>query len=546
MVISGPWEFPAVQIPRRGPRRRTLLFILAFAMISVLVIATFAAGQAKVLNPRNDSRDKRNKTLGEIEGKNPANDCWKHHAGEGMRDTVVVYPIVPRQLKVGEPYDIPVQILNPWKQEVRKIELDVKLIGDQVLTVEAAASSVAAKLDRFYNFPPQIVGPAAGTPPTGLPVEPVASKEVEIPFEVPLGASALVASVELAPRRVPPGDPQLYDVLLLEEKAKFGTRFEPNNATAGDSLNRHYAGPVFTNGTYRIKVEHTQGNALETDVFVNVTVVMGKSSGGAAAGEKIYTIKTDPAATIIKGGAPLTYFVTVVPFAPGPQNMEFHVRAENYYKHQLEETPNEDFYNRYANLSQDEDFIQGASITPQRRVMVGSSFVASEFGAAGAEAVEEQWQLVLAEMTGFAAAGLLLPSLLLGGTYGKASRRLFNNILGGAKRRVMFHNLSSLALSLVAVIHIVLFVLEIRYTILMGVMWGGFGALSLLILGLTGYYQVPLIQRHGYKWWRFTHLAFGLLVVIFVGYHMIADGPDFFFLKERIPQWINEVNLAQK
>jgi predicted ferric reductase len=88
--------------------------------------------------------------------------------------------------------------------------------------------------------------------------------------------------------------------------------------------------------------------------------------------------------------------------------------------------------------------------------------------------------------------------------------------------------------------------LEIRYTILMGILWGGLGALSLLVLGLTGYYQVPLIQRHGYKWWRYTHLVFGLLVVIFVAYHSVADGPDFFFIKEQIPKWINNINLAQK
>lgn len=535
-----------VQIPRRGPRRRTLLFVLAFFLISILVIATFTAGQAKVLNPRNDPRDPRNKTLGEIEGKNPANDCWKHHAGEGMRDAVVIYPIMPRQLKIGEPYDIPIQVLNPWKQEVRKIELDVTLFGEPKLTVQGAASSVAAKLDRFYNMQ-AVVGQAVaqpGLPPAG-PVT-LYPSVIEMPFEVPFGATGIVATVELVPRRDLDPNPDVYYVQMLAEKETVGTHFqETENQTNNQSFTRTYAGQAFSNGTYRIKVDHSQGTAAETDVYATVTVVMGKSAAGGV-GEKVYTIETNPADVILKGGAPITYTVTVVPFAAGPQDMEFHIRAENYYKHQLEETPNEDFYNRYANLSQEEDFIAGNTITPQRRVMVGSTFIASEFGAATGEAVEDQWQLVLGEMTGFASAGLLLPSLLLGGTYGKASRRFFNNILGGAKRRVMFHNLSSLALSLVAFIHILLFILEIRYTILMGVMWGGLGALSLLILGLTGYYQVPLIQRHGYKWWRVTHLAFGLLVLVFVGYHMIADGPDFFFLKERIPQWINEVNLAQK
>ncbi len=537
-----------MQIPRRGPRRRTVLFVLAFSLISLLVIATFTAGQGKVLTPRNDARDSRNKALGEIEGGNPANDCWKHHAGEGMRDSVIIYPIVPRQLKIGEPYEIPVQVINPWKQEVRKIELDLKLYGEPKLTVEAAAASVAAKLDRFYNFH-EVVGAAAAQSPAPIPPgAPVTfyPHEIAIPFEVPFGATGIVASVELVPRRNVDPNPNAYNVQMLAEKESFGTHFkEPNNETSNTTLNRTYAGQAFSNGTYRVEIDHLQGTAVETDVYLSITVVMGKSSAGGV-GERVYTIKTDPTAVILKGGAPITYKVTVIPFAEGFQDMEFHVRAENYYKHQLTGTPDEDFYNRYANLTQETDFIQGNSITPQRHVLIGKTAIASEFGAAPAPLVEDQWQLVLGEMTGFASAGLLLPSLLLGGTYGKASRRFFNTILGGAKRRVMFHNLSSLALSLVAFIHILLFILEIRYTILMGVMWGGLGALSLLILGLTGYYQVPLIQRHGYKWWRLTHLAFGLLVLVFVGYHMIADGPDFFFLKERIPQWINDVNLAQK
>jgi hypothetical protein len=535
-----------VQIPRRGPRRRTALFVVAFLFIAILTVATFTAGQGKVLNPRNDPRDARNKTLGEIEGKNPANDCWKHHAGEGMRDAVILYPIVPIQLKLGEPYDIPIQVLNPWKQEVRKIQLDVSLLGEPKMVVQGAAANLAAKQDRFY-FHQGIIGPS-GSQQDGLPPPvsgAVRSATLVYSFDVPMGASGIVANVELVPRRVPPADVQSYDVEIFAEKQAFGQKFEPHTTGPGPTTNRSFAGPVFSNGTYRIEVEHTQGLALETDVFINVTVAMGSRTGGGG-GAKVYEIKTSPDDVIVKGGAPLTYFVTVIPFAEGPQPMEFHVRAENYYKHQLEVTPNEDFYNRYANLSQDSDFIAGNTITPQRQVLIGNRFIPSEFGAAEAEAVEDQWQLVLGEMTGFAAAGLLLPSLLLGGTYGKGSRRLFNNLLGGAKRRVMFHNLSSLALSLVALVHLLLFLLEIRYTLLMGVMWGGLGVLSLLVLGLTGYYQVPLIQRHGYKWWRFTHLTFGLLVVIFVGYHMIADGPDFFFLKERLPQWINDINLAQK
>lgn len=545
-----------MQIPRRGPRRRSVLFVLVLLLTALVVVSTFSAGQGKTLNPRNDNRDPRNTApkagmgYGEIQGANPANDCWAHHKGEGMRDAVIVYPILPRQLKVNEPADIPVQIVNPWKQDVRKMQLFVSL-GDnatQILTVEALASSVAAKQDAYYQRY-AVVGPSAEDP-TGQQ----ARKNVSIPLEVPAGASAITAYIELKPRGQAPLPPQvsggqdMYDVRFRTpvDSVRGGAHFtpggpEPQNRTV---LSRHYAAQLNTNGTHYVEVDHAQGYALETDIFLNATIVMGRAGGGG--GEKTYQIKIPEGATILDGGEPLTATVRVTPFATGTQTLEFHVRAENYYKHQLAVTPNEDFYNRYQTLDEGEDLIVGNSITPKRFATVGTTFIPSEFEAVGATRSEDQWQFVLAETSGFAAAALLLPSLLLGGTYGKASRRLLNTILGGAKRRVMYHNLSSLALSLVAFVHLILFVYELRYTILMGVMWGGLAALSLLVLGLTGYYQVPLIQRHGYKWWRYTHLTFGLLVVLFLAYHMIADGPDFFFIKEQIPKWINDINLAGK
>jgi hypothetical protein len=66
------------------------------------------------------------------------------------------------------------------------------------------------------------------------------------------------------------------------------------------------------------------------------------------------------------------------------------------------------------------------------------------------------------------------------------------------------------------------------------------------VLGLTGYYQIPLIQRHGYKWWRYTHLVFGVLVIVFAAWHAVLDGPDFNFIRQELPQWLRDINLADK
>jgi hypothetical protein len=538
----------AVQVIRRTPRRRTIAFVLVFAFVALFVIGSFAESQGKPTVARNDEKDPRNNSkqgLGKIHGSNPADDCWQHHKGEGMRDTVIVYPILPAQFQVGKPYIVPVQIINPWKQELQEMSLEVALLGEtQVLSVQGQAASAAASIDRRLSFG-TCLGPPAGpaSDPLQGPVSPYCGKDrFSFVFDVPSGAKGIVGKMEINPGAGSNSQrPDEYTVgFRMSTSRIWAQRFPPDNETGLTNRSRDLAIEVTGAGRGIIEVVHRLGDAISTNVSLDLTIVMGQGPAGA----KAYTIKI-PFDKLLKQSAGIVE-VPMTPFAKGTQKMEFKVRSKLYYKHQDPATPNEDYYERFANLSGSEDLIRGNSIVAMRAAVVGDSFVASPYGAAATPEAAEDWKFILAETSGFAAAGLLAPSLLLGGTYGKGSRRFFNNLLGGAKRRVMYHNLMSLGLSLVALVHIWLFMLEIRYTILMGVVWGGLGALSLLVLGLTGYYQVPLIQRHGYKWWRYVHLVFGLLVVFFVSYHAIADGPDFFFIKEQLPKWINGINLAQK
>lgn len=541
---------------RRMPRRRALYFVGVVLLVSLLVVSTFGASANGAVKPRNNPNDARNKPgkawpvggYGEINGATAANDCWSHHRGEGMRDAFILFPIMPEQVAVGKEVEIPVQIINPWKQLVRKIELDVTLFGDQIVAVQGGSKGPQAVQDVHKQYRNELgrSQSAPGNPPgyTGY--------RRDIPIEIPFGAAALVASLELYPANPVPGgagtplndtfDDTGYrqagttkpDVPHETKMIKYDQRY---NTKASIII------PTPRAGMGNFTIIHKEGGAPSVPFYLNVTLIM--SSGSAATGTS-YSIDVPGGVEIDKGQPPVTIPVRMITLAEGVQKMEFHARAEVYYEHDDKTTPNEDFYNRYQNLSSDEDFVGAGSVTPMRALYVGKADVASQYSPAGADIPQDQWQFVLAESTGFAAAALLVPSLLLGGTYGKASRRLFNALLGGAKRRVMFHNLVSLGLSLVAVLHIILFTYEIRYTILMGVLWGGLGALSLLVLGLTGYYQVPLIQRHGYKWWWYVHLTFGLLVVVFVSYHALLDGADFVFAREGIPEWIQDINLAQK
>lgn len=520
--------------------RRRLMFVALIGLVALLVIATFGAAQGKALKPKN-APVKKNQTLGEKYGATPSNDCWLHHKGEGMRDAFIVFPIIPKEIPVGKATEIEVQVINPWKQRVQDISMDVALIGnEQILSVEAssAGSGGAPNDDVHLQYIDKLGVPAGSSVPAAARKYP---HNATHKFAMPAGAVSFYFRVEFVPHGGVPSQ-----VPNQEDEWFASLNLEP--ASTDDSNKQVYI--AYENRTrlvhefvylprgaanMSIRVAHQRGPASETEVYINGTIVMG---GGSTA--KKYTIKTDPNAQIPKGGAPYSAKFTVIPFKEGRQQMEIHVRAGNYYRHQDPSTPTLDHYNRYANLSAETDTITGDVIIAARSIAVGKAFVPSPFGGAVAETVSDEWQFVLAETSGFGAAALLVPSLLLGGTYGKGSRRFFNGVLGGAKRRVMYHNLVSLGLSLVALVHIVLFMVEVRYTIKLGVLWGGLSAVSLLVLGLTGYYQVPLIQRHGYRFWRYTHLATGLLVLVFVGYHMIQDGPDFFFIKEQLPEWMNQ------
>ena len=549
-----------MDVPRRLPRRRTLYLVAVVLLVSLIVVSTFGASASGTFKPKNNTSDPRNKPgkaypvggYGEINGGTAANDCWAHHRGEGMRDAFIIFPILPQQAAVGKEIEIPVQIINPWKQLVRKIELDVTLFGDQLVAVQGGSKGPQANHDIARQFRgelgrSQASAQQAGGNPAGTP-----QSTIDLPIEIPFGATAMLASVEFQPiNPVPPATAEVardtFDGSGYRHPGATRVNFNEQliNYDNRTKLSASIVIPTPRAGVGNFTLIHKEGAAPRVNYYLNVTIIM---KAGSSASGRSYSIAVPGglAASIDKGQPPITIPVRMITLAEGVQKMEFHARAEVYYEHDDKTTPNEDFYHRYQNLSADQDLESGGSVTPMRALYIGKGDVGSKYSLSGADVPQDQWQFVMAESSGFAAGVLLVPSLLLGGTYGKASRRFFNTLLGGAKRRVMFHNLVSLGLTMVAVLHILLFTYEVRYTILMGVLWGGLGALSLLVLGLTGYYQVPLIQRHGYKWWRYVHLVFGLLVVVFVTYHALIDGADFNFAREPLPQWVKDINIAQK
>lgn len=140
----------------------------------------------------------------------------------------------------------------------------------------------------------------------------------------------------------------------------------------------------------------------------------------------------------------------------------------------------------------------------------------------------------ISEAVGYAAAFLLISSILSGGMFGRASRRAFNTVFGSAKRRVAFHNFLSYGLTVAAIVHTLIFVgrLSQDYDITWGLFFGGIAILSMLGLGVTGALQVPMIRKWNYGTWRWTHYGMTVAAILFTVVHMLLDGRNFGSVQE--------------
>jgi len=140
----------------------------------------------------------------------------------------------------------------------------------------------------------------------------------------------------------------------------------------------------------------------------------------------------------------------------------------------------------------------------------------------------------VSEAVGYATSFLLVASVYTGGMFGKASRRQLNKVLGSAKRRVAFHNFLSYGLTVAAVVHLVLFLIETKYHWTLGLIWGGVALLAMIGLGLTGALQVPMIRKWTYSAWRWSHLILAIASLVFTLVHFGLDGAHFGTVQEAV------------
>lgn len=147
----------------------------------------------------------------------------------------------------------------------------------------------------------------------------------------------------------------------------------------------------------------------------------------------------------------------------------------------------------------------------------------------------------ISEVVGYISAFLLVASVWTGGMFGKSSRRQLNSIFGSARRRVAFHNFLSYGIIAFALVHMILFIWDLPgplsgdgYHWLVGVLLGGPAVLAMLLLGVTGAIQVPMIRKWNYSVWRWSHFWLAIAAIAFTIVHMLLDGANFAFIKDAI------------
>lgn len=491
---------------RSARRTRRLLFSSCFAAgAAALLLALPVEPGSMPTDP-----DPRNNSHGERLG---FGDCYTCHGYPDwrppLRQPMILTPVFPVKAKVGEAAPFEIRIDNPWLGELRNLSVEITLPGDAPLLEPngLAAAEPPAQVVRTGELTnPNLT--AAGGVSTAL-----------VRFHVPADAVRLQGRLELHPLHVAPeADPLAIqvDAVLKNASRSVVKRWSPGDPgalvrTLDVGHQNLDAGP------WTLELQFRGG----TSTKVSWLFLLDIENGGRAK----FVVPADGLKVPKRSHITLPFEMTAL--GPGVQPVDVHVRAELYYKHRACGTcPDEDYYNRFNTT----------------HVETGDTYVPATLTVALAPPEGRDPRVVVGEVSGIASAVLLPPSLILGGSFGRDSRRAFNWALGGAKRRVMYHNAISLGLTLAAVVHVVLFLWEPQYGLSVGLLWGGLGILCLLGLGLTGYYQVPLIQRHGFDWWRRVHLGLGVFVVVFVAGHSVLDGADFSSLQESLPAWVKSVN----
>ncbi len=432
-------------------------------------------------------------------------DCYSCHWNWSPVAMKTMYRIQPPSVTgdVGGVMDIVVQVDNAWIAELVHFE--------PVLDISQAPSLT------FLDGQDPLVELLDGTI-TVNPATPTAPQVGEVPIHVAGNTTDLLLRV--TPVRTGPTGPDI--TVLVFPPAHDEPALTVNDAGRGAAETVAVSGAdAIANlglGDWRIEVQAP----FEPGVLAEPRFTVDHQAYyNSSASDRQFLVRD----AVIAGGAS-TLFTWSVMAAAEPSADEVAlvtVNATAYYDHS---SPTDPDYGNFTKSIEVPVKSGGAG-----KVTVGTAGTAVDPAAvlnAGPSMAR------ISEAVGYATAFLLIGSVWSGGLFGKASRRQLNRVFSSARRRVAFHNFVSYGLTVAALVHLILFIIETNYEWTLGIIWGGIAFLAMIGLGVTGAMQVPMIRRWNYPSWRWTHLVLAIASIVFTIVHLLLDGTNFGFVQEAI------------
>lgn len=462
------------------------------------------------------------------EGPIPERDtqCWPCHVtwSPPLKTFYNILPPAEAGAEVGQPFDVVIQLQSAWTPPKAKPFL--------ITYNEPALDLTNAPSLGFFSDVPPLHEEERGSlsPDPSGPTTPVRQA-----FTWPLPQGATRLTVTLTPDT--PSQQTGPDLVL---NVYPGSSAPTGNPTRVDAAGRGgtevfellgadaFLGSGYGNWTF--EAEWTPVVADPTDPsFVGApsataqTFLLTIDSAVEDTGERIQ--RQPNGDDIPEGGSALLRFRLVANTQPAPgETVGLTVNATVYYEHDKGSSPVD-----YANATK--PLPEPIPVTTDGPRVVLRTVVAEDTVVGGGVQNGATMDTV-SEAMGYGTAFLLLASIWTGGMFGKASRRQLNGVFGTAKRRVAFHNFLSYGLMLFASVHTVLFILELAYHWTIGLLWGGTALLAMLLLGVTGAFQVQMIRRWNYGTWRWSHYGLAVAAIVFTLVHMALDGVHFGFVQD--------------
>ncbi|HEX2066002.1 MAG TPA: ferric reductase-like transmembrane domain-containing protein [Candidatus Thermoplasmatota archaeon] len=466
-----------------------LLGILAVALLAFAVAGVVGAGEGGPVDVKKST-------------------CWSCHSSwtPPLKRSANLVPGEAVAAEVGQRLAYSVQVQNAWRHEIRAYTLTVDLAEAPSLNFASGAAPIRDATLQL-TIPGAVGGAAPGTPS-------LSERAAEAPVNLTVPASS--SSLRIAPADPSPvTGPALIGFVVAPD----GSVTEHPAAGPGQPIE---VSDPFTgqSGSFRVGAKlppPAPGTPTSPTALGAVPFEVRYSASFELDGLRQVPLAVqtflDKGKVQLQGGL---NFTVVQPAGDG-ERLRFWLNTTNHYEHTNTNTQGGD----WANWTQDP--VDVPVVMQGTRVALQPTAV----DIVVPQPVNGVTLTTAGEAVGYASTFLIVSSIASGGMFGKASRRAMNRLFGSAKRRVAFHNFLSYGITVLALAHTIMFLVNGDYKWTRGILWGGGAMLAMLGLGVTGALQVPMIRRWNYGIWRWTHYGLTVATIVLTLLHMLLEGAHF-------------------